>query len=94
MSENNETLSINGTVEGIIYSNDENGYTIFDLGTEDGDLITAVGYLPYISEGDTVTLYGKWIHNPKYGRQFSAETFERTMPADKSAMLRYLSSEL
>jgi len=92
MSENNETLSINGTVEGIIYSNDENGYTIFDLGTEDGDLITAVGYLPYISEGDTVTLYGKWIHNPKYGRQFSAETFERTMPADKSAMLRYLSS--
>ena len=39
MSENNETLSINGTVEGIIYSNDENGYTIFDLGTEDGQTI-------------------------------------------------------
>ena len=59
-TDDNGTLKINGSVEGIIFSNEENGYTICDIGTEDGDLITAVGYLPYLSEGDTVTLYGKW----------------------------------
>ncbi len=92
MAEVNESISINGTVEGIIYSNEENGYTICDVSTGDGDLITAVGYLPYINEGDSVILCGKWVHNPKYGRQFSAETYERTLPADRSAILRYLSS--
>ncbi len=92
MSKNEETLSISGTVEDIIFSNDENGFTICDIATGDDDLITAVGCLPYISEGDNVILYGKWVHNPKYGRQFSVDTFERTMPAEKTSMLRYLSS--
>lgn len=92
MSEEKEALKISGSVENIIYANEENGYTICDIATADGDLITAVGYLPFLSSGDNVVLYGKWIHNPKYGRQFQADTFERTLPADKASMLRYLSS--
>ena len=85
-------VEIKGSVEGIIYANEENGYTICDIGTEDGELITAVGILPYISEGDSLTVYGKWVHNPKYGRQFSVERFEKSLPADKASMLRYLAS--
>ncbi len=92
MQDDNGTLKISGSVESIIFSNEENGYTICDIGTGDGDLVTAVGYLPYLSEGDNVVLYGKWVHNPKYGRQFAADTFERTLPADKASMLRYLAS--
>lgn len=92
MRDDNQTLKITGSVETVIFSNEENGYTICDIGTEDGDLVTAVGYLPYLSEGDSVVLYGKWVHNPKYGRQFAAETFEKTLPADKASMLRYLAS--
>ena len=37
-------------------------------------------------------MYGKWVHNPKYGRQFRVETCERQMPADANSMLRYLAS--
>ena len=85
-------LELRGSVEGIIFSNEENGYTICDLGTEDGELITVVGILPYISEGDSLAVYGRWVHNPKYGRQFSAERFEKSLPADKASMLRYLAS--
>lgn len=88
----NEALKICGNIEEIIYSNDENGYTICDVATGDGDLVTVVGYLPYICEGDSITVYGKWVHNPKYGRQFAADSFEKTLPADKASMLRYLSS--
>ena len=92
MSNENDAIKIIGNVEDIIFSNEENGYTICNISTGDGDLITVVGYLPFISEGDNIALYGKWVHNPKYGRQFQAETFERTLPADKSSMLRYLAS--
>ncbi len=48
--------------------------------------------LPYVSEGDELTVFGKWIHNPKYGRQFQIEQFEKRLPSDSAAILRYLSS--
>ena len=83
---------ITGSVEGIIYQNEENGYAILDFGTQEDELITVVGTLPYVAAGDTLTLYGKWVHNPKYGRQFRADQFEKEMPADETAILRYLSS--
>ncbi len=81
-----------GTVEGVIYQNEENGYAILDFGTSEEELITVVGTLPYVGEGDELTLYGRWIHNPKYGRQFRAEQFEKQLPSDAGAILRYLSS--
>lgn len=85
-------LCMTGSIEHVIYANEENGYAICDLGTEAGDLVTLTGIMPYIGEGDSVTVYGKWVHNPKYGRQFRVESCERRMPADSASMLRYLSS--
>ncbi len=87
----NTMLELTGTVERIIYVNDDNGYTVMDFGLED-DVITACGILPYIGEGDALILRGGWTHNPKYGRQFKVEAYERNMPADAAAILRYLSS--
>ena len=84
-------VQIKGVVEHIIYTNEDNGYTVMDVGLED-DVITACGILPYISEGDAVILQGVWTHNPKYGRQFKVEAYERDMPAGATAILRYLSS--
>ncbi|MBQ9779323.1 MAG: ATP-dependent RecD-like DNA helicase [Clostridia bacterium] len=82
-----------GTVEHIIYCNEENGYTVFDFGIEaSGEVITAQGITPYVTEGDTLVLWGSWIHSPKYGRQFKVSQYERHMPADTAAILRYLSS--
>ena len=82
---------IKGTVEHIIYCNEDNGYTVMDVGLED-DIVTACGIMPYISDGDSLILWGNWVHNPKYGRQFKVEQYERDMPADSAAILRYLSS--
>ncbi len=82
---------LKGAVEHIIYSNEENGYTVLDFGLED-DVVTACGTMPYVGEGDSLILWGKWVHNPKYGRQFKVEQYERDMPADSTAILRYLSS--
>ena len=90
--EDGNLIKITGSIEHIIYANEENGYTVCDLGTDDDDLITVTGIMPYICEGDSVILYGEWKHNPKYGRQFQVSQYERYMPANADAILRYLSS--
>ena len=82
---------LSGSIERVIYANEENGYAVCDLGTDD-DLVTIQGTLPYIAEGDGVTVYGRWVHNPKYGRQFAVERYERVLPADVNTILRYLAS--
>ena len=85
-------IRIDGVVEDIIFCNKENGYTVCDIEDSQGEPVTVTGILPYISEGDAVCFFGRWIHSPKYGRQFRAESFERELPADTAAILRYLSS--
>ena len=90
--QNEGLLEMRGSIEQVIYANAENGYAVCDLGTEENDLVTIQGTMPYISEGDNVTVYGRWIHSPKYGRQFAVERYERNLPADVNSILRYLSS--
>ena len=92
-----ELLQLSGTVEGIIYSNDDTGYAICDLsvcdeGGKEQDIVTIVGIMPYIAEGDSVSVWGTWVHNARYGRQFKVEQWEKSMPTDSSAILRYLAS--
>lgn len=91
-SKNDGIEMLEGSVEGIIYMNDENGYTILEMCLEKGEIVTAVGIMPYVGEGENLKVYGKWVHNPKYGRQFSVSSYEKVMPADKTSILRYLAS--
>lgn len=86
-------IKLSGSIEHVIFSNEENGFAICDLGTDTDELITITGILPYIGEGDLVTVYGRWVHNPKYGRQFKVEQSEKQLPADRVSILRYLSSK-
>ena len=88
----NGLLRLSGSIEHVIFENEENGFAICDLGTDTNDLVTITGLLPYIGEGDVVTVYGRWVHNPKYGRQFKVEQCEKQLPADRASILRYLSS--
>ncbi len=83
---------LEGSIEYVIYSNEDNGYSICDMAVSDDEIITVVGILPMVSAGDNLVVYGKWIHNPRYGRQFSVSQYERLMPADTASVLRYLAS--
>ena len=85
-------LKLSGSIEHVIYSNEENGFAICDLGTDADEIVTITGILPYIGEGDVVTVWGRWVHNPKYGRQFKVEQAEKRLPADRASILRYLAS--
>ena len=92
INESSGLQRLEGSVEYVIYSNEDNGYSICDMAVADDEIITIVGILPMISAGDNIVVYGKWIHNPKYGRQFSVSQYERVMPADTASILRYLAS--
>ena len=83
---------VEGSIENVIYSNEENGYAICDMATSHDEIITIVGIMPFVSAGDSVCVSGKWVHNPRYGRQFSVSGYEKRMPADIASILRYLSS--
>ncbi len=86
---------IEGVVEHIVYRNDENGYTVCELAVmQDGNetLVTAVGILPYLSVGESVKARGNWEIHPTHGRQFKVSVFEKQLPQDETAILKYLSS--
>ena len=85
-------MEIIGTIEEFIYQNETNSYTIAVFLTEDQDLVTVVGYLPFIVEGDNLKLTGKMVMHQEYGEQFKIETFEKIMPQTAAALEKYLAS--
>ena len=85
-------MEIIGTIEEFIYQNETNSYTIAVFLTEDQDLVTVVGYLPFIVEGDNLKLTGKMVMHQEYGEQFRIETFEKIMPQTAAALEKYLAS--
>jgi len=82
---------IEGTVEEIVFCNEINGYTVCDIrcGSE---VITVVGYMPFINEGETVRITGSWVMHPDYGKQLKAEMYEKILPQTEEAVEKYLAS--
>ena len=87
-----EWNSIEGTVEAVIFQNQENGYTVLKLDAGESGGITVVGCLPGVSPGESITVQGVWMRHTAYGEQFKAETVERRMPAGEKAIYEYLAS--
>lgn len=85
------SVELSGSVEDVIYKNADNGYTVINLGCDEG-LIAVVGNLGDVNEGERLSLHGGWITSPKYGRQFKAAMCERSMPKTESEISAYLGS--
>jgi len=94
--------NLTGTVERIVYHNDENHYTVARLKLAEAatryratpDLTTIVGALPGINVGETLLLNGEWQVNPQHGRQFKVQSFEPQLPNTVDGIRRYLGSGL
>lgn len=88
---NEELYEVCGTVEHIVYRNEENEYTVMEIGCNE-DTITAVGIIPQVYEGEELKLIGTFTSHPTYGEQFSISAFERSIPSSVLGILKYLSS--
>ncbi len=82
---------LHGSVDHIVFRNEDTGWTVMQIETDEGE-ITAVGELPMVVAGETVTLRGYFTEHATFGRQFRAEICERYLPTDTSAIFRYLAS--
>ena len=91
MTYEENTEIICGTVEDIKFRNEQNGYTVLELGCDD-ELVTAVGTFADISVGEQVKLSGQWTFHATFGRQFKAESYEREMPHTTEQLYNYLAS--
>lgn len=85
------SVELSGSVEDVVYKNADNGYTVINLGCDDG-LIPVVGTLGDVNEGERLNLRGGWITSQKYGRQFKAAMCERSMPQTETEIAAYLGS--
>ena len=79
-------------VTAVIYSNNETGYTVARVKTEDDDILTIVGNMPQLGAGEMLDAQGVYVAHPQYGRQFSVRTYERSMPDDAAGIFEYLSA--
>ena len=86
-----ERTELNGLVEKITYSNNQNGYTVCTV-KSGKEHITVVGVMPFLAVGDNIKCTGHYTVHPVYGKQFSVEIFEKAAPKNIAAILRYLSS--
>ena len=88
--------SIKGTVERIVFRNEENGYVVARISSNnhDEDLTTIVGNIASINIGENYELKGEWTNNQKYGRQFSFKDYILILPTSLLGIKRYLSSGL
>ncbi len=81
-----------GYVNKIVYRNEDNGYTVFELNLDEDDDLTCVGTVPYITEGEFVEVTGEYSEHAVYGQQLRIETCEDIPPEDEKSVERYLAS--
>ena len=84
-------MILKGIIDRIIYKNPENGYTVLELETK-GGMMTVVGIIPKIAEGEEIEVEGDYTNHTTFGKQFKVESFTSSLPVTETAMLRYLSS--
>ncbi len=97
----NQPDTLTGTVERVTYYNEDNGYSVLKV-TPDKKLpgssmsrdgtVAVVGTMPQLAEGEAVEFTGRWVDDPKYGRQMRVETVTPIQPNSLEGIKRYLSS--
>ena len=82
---------IKGYVDHIVFRNEDNGYTVFQLENENGE-VTCVGTFPYINEGELLKISGDYIVHNVYGTQFQVTSHEVQEAEDLLSIQKYLGS--
>ncbi len=84
---------LTGIITSIIFRNEQNGYTVLEVraGREE---FAAVGTMPFIAEGERVTLRGVWGEHPTFGPQLKVESYDSAPPTQLEDIERYLASGL
>ena len=83
--------TVTGYVGHIVFRNEENGYTVFHLENDDGE-VTCVGNFNFINEGEMLELNGEYVNHNVYGTQLKVASHAVKEPEDLVSIERYLGS--
>jgi exodeoxyribonuclease V alpha subunit len=83
---------LQGTIESIVFYSPETGYTVCTFSQDDGRTFTIVGTFPPLSAGEAIKIKGKWVNNPKFGKQFQVENYIPVLPSSIKGIEKFLSS--
>lgn len=88
-------LEILGFIDRLTYVNPENQFTVAKF-QEKGksSLFPIVGYLPEVEPGETLRIWGDWVQDKQFGKQFKVERYQQELPTDIEGIERYLASGL
>ena len=84
---------LEGEVIRTVFANQDNGWTVLRMDV-DGELLTVVGNLHGVKEGEALRLTGRWSVHPKFGKQLEVESFLPVEPSTLEGVRRYLGSGL
>lgn len=82
---------VSGTVEHIVFRKEDSGFTVLEL-DYNGQLLTVVGEMADVEEGETLNITGYYTTHPSFGSQFHADLVERSLPTSCSSIYKYLAS--
>lgn len=90
---------LSGSVDAIHFRNEETGYTVLSVlpvAEVQGDKrrITVVGKCATVWIGEELTAEGRWIEDPRFGKQFKADTITCITPTSIEGIRRFLASGL
>ncbi len=93
---------LEGTVERVVFHNQENGFTVVkvQVETENGkpvkmnDLMACVGHMLSPKPGCRMRFEGRYVKNPRFGKQLAFEIADELMPVKGDDIRAYLSSGL
>lgn len=91
MDQREDWIELDGMVEEIKYTNEENGYTICVVEVED-ERVVFVGTMPFLCLGEQISATGHFVTHKTYGEQFKVEFYEKTLPQGRAAIMKFLSS--
>ena len=97
LSSLNDAVELQGTLERVVFHNEDNGYTVFRVrpeGKDEVDLVTVVGHMGSPQAGASLRIKGRWVNNARFGRQVQMESFESLLPATTEGIKMYLASGL
>ena len=84
-------MKLTGEVIKVRYVNEENGYSVFDLNTSDGE-IKIVGIFDSVNVGESLEVEGEFTYDNKYGEQLNATSYQKKLPSSIAEIQRYLAS--
>lgn len=85
-----ELIELDGIVQEIKFTNEENGYTVCVVDVEDEKVIF-VGTMPFLAPGEQLSATGSFVTHKNYGEQFKVEYYEKTLPQTRGAIMKFLS---